>query len=224
MTISLTRKETIWGWRYLFFQLLFLPSLLTTANQLAGTPLDGSVLNLVFFSLNFLAVFLICGRFLLNNLRVTNWGKLLLYGCIAFLGYWISSYAISCFILMVYPDFQNVNDQAIAQMVKSNLLLSAIGTIALVPLAEEVFYRGILFGSLYRRHKLTAYLVSILVFCLIHVTQYIGVYSLDLLALCMLQYVPAGFFLAWAYEKADSLFCPVLIHTVINSIGIYAMR
>ena len=224
MTVSLTRKETIWGWSYFLFQLLVLPSLVTTINHIAGAPWDMTTLNLIFFCVNYLAVLLICRRFLLENLRTATPGRLLLTACMGFVGYWLSSYAISLFIVSIYPDFQNVNDQSIAQMVKSDFLLSAIGTIALVPLAEEVFYRGILFGSLYRLHRVVAYTISVLVFCLIHVVQYIGVYPVDLLALCMLQYVPAGLCLAWAYEKADTILCPILIHTAINAIGVYAMR
>ena len=48
--------------------------------------------------------------------------------------------------------------------------------------------------------------------------------KLILLALCLLQYLPAGLCLAVAYEKSDSILCPILMHTVINAIGVYAMR
>ena len=224
MTVSLTHKENIWGWSYMLLQLLILPDALKSINYLAGSPLNMATLNFIFFCGNFVAVSLICGKFLLQNIRNTDPVKLLSTAGLALVGYWLSSYAISLFVLEVYPDFYNVNDQTISQMVKSNFLLSAIGTIALVPLAEEVFYRGLLFGCLYRIHKPIAYFLSTLIFCMIHVIQYIGVYPLDLLALCMLQYVPAGLCLAWAYEKADSILCPLLMHTVINAIGVYAMR
>ena len=59
---------------------------------------------------------------------------------------------------------------------------------------------------------------------MIHVMGYIGQFDWLTLVLCFLQYIPAGLWLAWAYEKSDSIFAPMLIHTAINAIGIYAMR
>ena len=85
-------------------------------------------------------------------------------------------------------------------------------------------FRGLFFGSLYRRSKVLAYCLSVFVFALIHVLNYFGVYPVDLLCLCLLQYIPAGIFLAWAYEKSDSILCPILMHIVINAIGIFSMR
>lgn len=224
MTVSLTRKEAVWGWRYLLFQLLVLPELLGLVNSLPGIRLDAPLLNLIYFSINFLAVLLICGRFLLANLQIVRPGRLILTGFICLAAYWLLSYAVTALIIQIYPDFYNVNDQSISGMAGSSFILTAIGTVILVPVAEEVFYRGILFGTLYRVHRLLGYGISVLVFALIHVMQYIGTYPADLLALCLLQYIPAGICLALAYEKSDSILCPILMHTVINAIGVYSMR
>ena len=224
MTVSLTRKEASWGWRYMLFQLLVLPELLRLVAQLPGVRLDTAAINLLYFSINFLAVLLICGRFLLENLFSVTLGRLLACAGVGLVAYWLLSFAVTWLILLIYPDFYNVNDASVSSMADSNFLLTVIGTVVLVPVAEEVFYRGILFGTLYRIHKLLGYAVSILVFALIHVMQYVGSYPIDLLALCLLQYLPAGLCLAVAYEKSDSILCPILMHTVINAIGVYAMR
>ena len=224
MTVSLTRKEAVWGWRYLLFQLLVLPELLGLVNSLPGIRLDAPLLNLIYFSINFLAVLLICGRFLLANLQIVRPGRLILTGFICLAAYWLLSYAVTALIIQIYPDFYNVNDQSISGMAGSSFILTAIGTVILVPVAEEVFYRGILFGTLYRVHRLLGYGISVLVFALIHVMQYIGTYPADLLDLCLLQYIPAGICLALDYKKSDSILCPILMHTVINAIGVYSMR
>ena len=44
------------------------------------------------------------------------------------------------------------------------------------------------------------------------------------LFLSFLQYVPAGLCLAWSYEKADSIWAPILIHIAVNQMGNLAMR
>jgi membrane protease YdiL (CAAX protease family) len=56
------------------------------------------------------------------------------------------------------------------------------------------------------------------------VLGYIGSADLLTLALCFLQYIPAGLCLAWAYDASGSIFAPVLIHTVINALGILSLR
>ena len=224
MTIALNRTETVWGWRYLLFQLLFLPHLLSLAVSLTGLQLRPALLNFLYFSINFLVVILLLGRFLLANLAQTKPVKLLLTAAVALAGYWIASFGVSHLIALIYPDFFNVNDQSIAGMAGSDLPLTAIGTVVLVPITEECLYRGVFFGSLFRRSKVLAYCLSVFVFALIHVLNYFGVYPVDLLCLCLLQYIPAGIFLAWAYEKSDSILCPILMHTVINAIGIFSMR
>ena len=53
---------------------------------------------------------------------------------------------------------------------------------------------------------------------------YIGSADLITLCLCFMQYLPAGITLAWAYEKADTIAAPMLIHIMINLIGTTAMR
>ena len=85
-------------------------------------------------------------------------------------------------------------------------------------------FRGLLFRGIYGKSRVAAYLISALCFCLIHVANYIGSYELPLLAMCFVQYLPAGLILAWSYEKSNTILTPIAIHTVINAIGIYAMR
>lgn len=224
MTLSLTQRQTVWGFRYLGFQLLFLPSLLTLANSLLGAPLDASRLNFIYFSINFLVTVLLFGSFLRENLRMLRPLRVLAVACTGLAAYWLASYGLSLLNKWLYPDFFNVNDSSVANMANSRFWLTAIDTVVLVPTAEELLYRGVLFGTLWRRNKLAAYLLSVLVFALIHVVSYIGSYPIDLLALCLLQYVPAGLCLAWAYEKSDSIFCPILMHGIINAIGLLSMR
>ena len=224
MTVSLTRKEAVWGWRYLFFQLLFLPHLMGFLNSLAGSLLNAPLLNFAYFAINFFVVIFLFGRFLLANLQQNRPVKLILTAFIGLAGYWLASRCVHQLIVLIYPDFYNVHDQSVSGLVSSNFLPTAIGTVALVPVAVEIFYRGVFFGTLYRAHKLLGYALRVFFFALIHVLNYIGSYPIDLLCLCLLQYVPAGISLAWAYEKSDSILCPILMHTVLNAIGIFSMR
>ena len=226
LSISMTRKETLLGWSYLLLSMFVLPSLLTLGSTLLPTPLSEAQLNIVYFFLNFLCVVLIFRRFLLASVKVlfrTPW-RCLRYAALGFVLYYGAMLLISNIIVRIYPDFSNVNDATIGQMSQENYALMAFCTVFLVPITEETFYRGLFFQGLQRKSRFLAYLISTLVFAAIHVMGYIGLYDFKTLLLCFIQYLPAGIALNWAYEKADTIAAPILMHITINQIGISAMR
>ena len=83
---------------------------------------------------------------------------------------------------------------------------------------------GLIFRNLYGKSRWAAYIVSILVFAIIHIIGYIGKYSALELLMAVLQYLPAGLCLAWSYAKADTIFAPILIHAAINAGSIIALN
>ena len=226
LSVSMTRREALWGWGYLLFQLFLLPLILITANSLLSQPLPEATVNFVYFLLNFLCILAIARRFLLDSLQVALRSP---FRCLraAFLGlalYFVCNILLSNLIIRFRPDFININDNSISSMTQGHFTIVSIGTILLVPPAEEFLYRGLVFGQLYNKNKLLAYVVSTIVFSAIHVIGYIGSYDLELLLLCFIQYIPAGICLGWAYARADSIFAPILMHITINQIGMQAMR
>ena len=58
----------------------------------------------------------------------------------------------------------------------------------------------------------------------IHVLGFIGKYSALELVMAVLQYLPAGLSLAWAYTKSDTIFAPIVIHACINLVAIGGLR
>ena len=80
----------------------------------------------------------------------------------------------------------------------------------LVPFAEELFFRGVLYGWLRRRYTFwIAAAVSALVFAIAHADIAIGLSNLIL-----------GLVLAWVYERSQSLWVPVAVHAVNNSLAV----
>lgn len=226
LTVSLTRDELLWGWVYLAFEFLFLPTILQLVSFSLFPGISDAEFNFLYYFVNFLATILIFHSFLSRNLGIAK-GKLLQVGLYVLLGlviYWTSNLVMSELTYRIMPDFYNVNDAGIAAMSQDAFLLMAIGTVLLVPVAEESLFRGLLFRGIYGKSRWAAYAVSALCFCLPHVSVYIGSYDLSLLAMCFIQYLPAGLMLAWSYEKSNTILTPIIIHTIINAIGIYSMR
>lgn len=226
LTVSMTDRAQFSGLIYLLLDLFILPSILIMGNSLLPTPLPEALVNSIYFALNFLCVVLICRHFLWHSLKLVRKTplSLLKYALIGFVLYELGTYLVNIGILIVMPDFANVNDQAIFAMGKDYFALTATGLILLVPVVEETLYRGIVFRLIYERSKLLGYLLSAIVFSSIHVVGYLGTYDPKVLLLCFIQYLPAGLCLAWTYAKADNIFAPILVHMTINLIGVATMR
>ncbi len=226
LSSSPSSQETISGFCYLAFQLIFLPSLLTWVNGQLTQPLNSAELNFVYYLINFMAMLLIFHDFLGRSLHQV--GQHPAYFCQAVILGAVAYYA--CFhvtdwvVSQLVPSFSNYNDEAIAAMSKGNYFLMVVGTVILVPPVEECFYRGLIFRNLYGKSRWAAYIVSILAFACIHIIGYIGKYSALELLMAFLQYMPAGLCLAWSYTKADTIFAPILIHAAINFITINGLR
>ncbi len=226
LSISMTRRETLLGWSYLLISMFALPFFLVFCNDLLPRPLSEAVINLLFFAVNFLCTAVIFRRFLRKSIILaanTPW-RCLRFAGLGFLLYQVANILLSKGILWIDPAFSNVNDAAIGALTQEYSALIAIATVFLVPVYEELLYRGLLFQGLHSKNRFLAYALSMAVFSSIHVMGYVGLYDFGTLALCFVQYLPAGAALCWAYEQSDTIAAPILMHITINQIGIAALR
>lgn len=226
LSIPMTRREFLLGWSYWLVSLFGLPFGLVFFSALQETPLTDAQINLLYFFTNFISAVVIFRRFLKASLKAAmeSISRCLRYALLGFGIYYVAMLLISMGIISIYPDFTNVNDDAILDMAQEYSGLMSLATVILVPVTEECFHRGLIFGGLHRKNRALAYLVSVIVFAGIHVVGYIGQYDWLMLLLCFAQYLPAGLVLAWVYEKTDTIIAPILIHITINQIGMSAMR
>ncbi len=220
------RKETSWGWRYLAFEIMFLGYFLNLAIYFFHLPWDGAELNLVYFFLNFAVAVFIFRHFLRKTVTVAakRIPVILITAVAGFFVYQILTTAVSIVIVMLEPTFYNVNNENLSVISRKYYAVTALCTVVLVPITEELLHRGALFGGLYRKSKFAAYAVSTLVFAFVHISAYVGYFDLKTLLLCYLQYIPAGLCLAASYDITGCIATPILIHAAINAVGILAMR
>lgn len=88
--------------------------------------------------------------------------------------------------------------------------LVVLAVVILAPLAEEVFFRGVVFNAWLReRGRRWAFIGSALLFALIH---------LSLVAL--LPIFLLGLALAWVYARTGSLLAPIAMHATVNGISV----
>ena len=227
LTGPMTKTETIFGWIFLFLQqLLIIPVALLL--EFMGIHLSTAWLNIVFFILNFLIVVIGMQKYLRGSLRHfgKHFGHCLSIATAGFLVYWAVNMLISIAITLYWPEFTNANDANLAAISGECYWIFFACTVLLVPLTEEVLFRGVLFGSVYKLSPALAYIFSALIFSAIHVVPYIGSEGFTLTAalISLVQYLPPSLCLAWVYEKSGSIFTPALVHCAVNLIGVLAMR
>lgn len=226
LSVHLTDKEQIWGIAYLLASIFLLPSALHYLNALLPVQLGSAWINFLYFTVNFLFILWIFHGFFKRSLAYagSHVGDFLIAVLIGAAAYWLLSWAISLVFDKLFPSYSNLNDSTISDMTHGNFWIMAVGTVLLVPVAEEALHRGLIFGCLYQKSHAAAYILSTIIFASVHVMNYLGVYSLLDTALAFIQYIPAGLCLAWAYRKSGSIFAPILMHAMINGISIFALR
>ena len=83
------------------------------------------------------------------------------------------------------------------------------------------FFRAGLFGTLRRRSRLLAYLLSMAAFSIYHVWGY--AMSDPTSWFYLLQYLPASYLLCRCYEYCDSIWGSMFFHMLTNYVSIQAL-
>lgn len=223
---SMTRQEKAYGTLWLIFETLFFAMLLQILNRLLPTPLPQSEVNFIFFSVNFAAVAWIFRRYLWAQLKLIPdvIEKVLLVAAPGYLIYRLLLVFLVQILFALDPDFTSVNDTTIQELVAEDYALMFVGSVILVPITEETLFRGLVFRGLYDRSPILAWVLSVVLFSAVHIIGYIGAYPFKTILLCFVQYIPAGVCLAGAYLLSGSLLSPILIHALVNLVGMLALR
>ena len=225
LSISTNHTENMLGYCYLAFYQIFLPSLLGIGAAVLG-GISPSLLNIIFFTINFVAVAIIFRRFLWKSVLALrgNWKRCLTSTAMGLGVYFAGMFLISLMIPWIDPNFSNVNDDTILELTQEYKVPLGVCIVLLVPVVEETLFRGLVFRHLFEKDSRLGYLVSMAVFSLIHIVGYIGTTDFRTLLLCFIQYIPAGFALAGAYERAENICAPIATHMTINLIGFVFSR
>ena len=226
LPVSLSQNEKVLGWSAWGLQQLVLPAAISLLVPAFAPGMHAAEQNFLYLAISFLLISAVMLRFLRQSLNIFLQRSFyaLRWAGICYILYWVSFLPLTSLLTTFVPDFQNINDSTIFELFNSNRTLTTIGVILLAPIAEELIYRGVIFGTFYPRSRLAAYALSCIAFSAIHVAGYIGQWDALTLALCFVQYIPGGLCLAWAYDRSGTIWAPILIHIAINQTGFIFWR
>ena len=225
LSVKLTTGEKILGWVMMALHILVLPLFLALVVLIFSLPVDEGQLNIYTFIIGFILTVIFFFRFLWQNFKTFEKDlKGSLYAALG--GYGITillNIVVNIAITNLAPDFVNVNDESLGLIMQQYYWPMFLCVVILVPITEEMVYRGVLFGILHKKSRVLAYTVTIVVFSAIHMVGYIGTAAPRDLIIGFFQYIPATVGLCYAYEKSDSLWSAVLVHMFNNLLAMLVM-
>lgn len=125
---------------------------------------------------------------------------------------WVGAAAVSVAVTL---GLEQIGVDADPQAAERALLLvepwlAVVAIVILAPIAEEIFFRGVVFNAWLREAGRTiAYLGSATLFAVIHLSL-VAVVPIFLLGLA----------LAWVYRRTGNLLAPIAMHATVNGISV----
>lgn len=225
LPISMTKGEKIAGAIYIPIYILFLGTIIYFALTLLDIEPDALNTNIVYYYVNFFFAVIAFHKYLTASLSdfAHRFGSCVMYTVIAFGLYLFLNIAMAMVITAAFGELSNPNNDYIGELYAQSSKVIVVGAVLLAPIVEECLFRGVIFGVLLPKNRVLAYLASFVVFSAIHVLAYAFESPDWMLLVNVLQYLPPTLAFCWLYEKSGNIFCPVLLHTIINAIAITAM-
>ena len=93
--------------------------------------------------------------------------------------------------------------------------------VILVPIVEEVLFRGLLFGSLRKRSRTMAWIASAVLFAVYSVWTFAVAYGDARYLILALQYLPMSLALTWCYDRGGSVWSAALLHAIFHAIVLF---
>lgn len=208
---------------YLPIHIVALPMVLPYLAYLSP-QLSAVDINLIYYLTGFAYMLILCWRFLHAsfNAALDAIGRFLMAILTAYLLELALSMILSSLLVVLGgADIYSPNNETITQMAPEGYNKLIAMTVFMAPIVEEILFRGLIFGSLRRRNRLAAWIVSVAIFSLYHIWQY----AIDdpIYLISAVLYIPGSISLNWCYERSGSIWAPILYHMLTNAIGMGAI-
>lgn len=218
---TLTKPQKALGFIYLVLHVLVLPILLAMLQEY--TPgMDDYTVNVAYYAIGMGFCLIFMWGFLRRGFDIFLDGlpRCLIALALAYIIQMFLSLFTSVAILLLPWDMTALPAIEDSQSFVQQYYWPSIAMLGIMaPVIEEVLFRGVLFGSLLKRNRNWAYVLSIALFGLSHVWQG-ALASMDFRILFFaLMDIPMGFALAWSYEKSGSIWTAIFLHMLVGLIG-----
>ena len=195
------------------------------AMKLLGVEQNPATLNGAWFLTNFIVTAILFRRFLAYSLPVAAERPLkFLRGILlGFCVHWLLSAGLTALVELLGLSPAVPNDDNLKAIAGVSFKVLWVGSVLLAPITEETLIRGLIFGNIRRKSRLWAYVLTALIFGLIHILPYITGMDGITLGYNLLVYGLPSVALCVCYELSGTVWAPILLHMVINFMGMSAL-
>lgn len=228
--IWLTHKEKLWN---IFFflpcyfvfgqfllSIMFLLIMTFLPTSMSSMELD-ALFNMIYLFVFSTVAVVLFSSYLKQSLSLMKgkWVAQIGYACtLGTIKFYFFNIVSSLLILLLNPGGSSTNQVMIESMTTESPLMMMITTVILAPFLEEMVFRVGIFQLIYEKSRWLAYALSSFSFGFVHI--YAGLFAGDLSQLLfLLPYGLLGFVLCHLYEKRDSIFVPMIVHSLNNLIA-----
>lgn len=223
---TMSKPQKIAGLVYLPFHMFILPLFLGMAATWLPGGLSELTQNIIYYALGFVFCLAVMWKYLRGafDIMLDNPFTSIASMVFGYFMYFLLSFlAVGVLIALLGDALSNPNNDAIQSLSESSPRAVLGLAVFIAPVVEEVLFRGAVFGSLRTKHRTWAFIISIGLFALYHVWQY-ALVSMDAMTLLyIIEYIPAGYVLAWVYEKTNCIWIPIFLHMLINILSMLVM-
>lgn len=223
--VQLRRYELVGGLVWFLVYQFLMGYVLELVFGLINVNYDLALLNAVYFFLNFGITIVIFRRFLAYSLPVVadhplRFLKGLLVG---FCVYWVLSVCLTTLTGIFRIDTWVPNDDTVTEIAGVSYKVMWVGAVLLAPITEETLVRGMIFGSVRKKNRTLAYIVTAVVFALMHTLDYVMVMTPVNFIYNLLVYGLPSVALCVCYEYSGSIWGPIVLHMIVNFMGMSAV-
>ena len=228
-TTYMTYGEQIPGVVFFVIYLLVLPfvtnPLFDLAGRLLAVSISAAMRDVLYYYILFAVTIIIFHGFLARTSRhlMDNLGGACKTAAVGLVGLYGLNELVYRLTNLIFTNRTNLNDTTISAQIDDAPHMTLLIVIFLAPFVEEVLFRGLVFGNLKSRSRALAYVVSCLLFALLHVWQFAVVKQDVTYFLLMIQYLVPGLVLAWAYDHSGTLWASIGLHAAVNALSVWAM-
>lgn len=218
--VNMRRGEIIGGIIWFLVYLLGMDFILEPVLALMGIENTLSNLNAAYYFSSFLITAFVFRRFLADSLptgagALARCLKALVLGYVVYELLQVATVLVGSFLV---TDMQTPNDEIIMEIAGENYWIMWVGAVLLGPLTEETLIRGLVFGNLRRINRLLAYVVTALLFAVLHMAAFLGEMDLETMLFNGMVYGLPSVALCVAYEYSGTIWTAVVLHMLLNAI------
>ena len=210
---------------YIPIHAALLPFLLFFVYSFMGVNPSGPHQMLVYYTVGFVIVLAMMFRFLRASFSdfIGEFWRAVQAIILGYVFYRTLSWAVAL-LLESFITENDPNSEAILGDIATNFKVMLVVTSVLAPIVEESIFRGALFGTIHKKNRFAAYIVSVVVFGLFHLWDSMLFDFNWGLILHLVLYFPPGIALAWCYERSGTIWAPILLHSIMNLFISYSVK